>query len=323
MSIFLPKSYNLIDLQLTLTQSQMNFQKIRQNRKQFLSITSLQLEKFDALLPTFKQNWETFINNFALDGLPRVRPYVPTENEFLPSIEEKLFFILAYQKNASLQEFFAAAFNTDQATCNKYVHLFSPILDKSLIEYSPKRNIEDVNFTESRTYLVDATERAVQRDTYIQKEYYSGKKKRHTIKNMAICTTLGVLIFLSPTVFGRIHDKTLMNTFDITQKNITFYADLAFVSWCPSDEISVILPHKKPKNTKTEKRELTQDQKDFNKKHGAVRVRIENLFAHLKVMRILKDTIRNYKKGFKDLVIQTAASLYNFRKGFKIKNSTY
>lgn len=301
----------------------MNFQKIRQNHKQFLSITSLQLEKFDELLPLFKHHWENHINNFALDGLPRVRPYISPENEFLPTIEEKLFFILAYQKNASLQEFFAASFDTDQGTCNKWVHIFSPILDKSLSEYSPKRNIEDVSFSESGTYLADATERAVQRDTYIQKNYYSGKKKRHTIKNMAICTALGVLIFLSPTVFGRIHDKTLMNTYEITQKNLTFYVDLAFVSWNPSDGITVILPHKKPKNTKTEKRELSQEQKDFNRKHASIRVKIENLFAHLKVMRILKDTIRNYKEGFKDLVIQTAASLYNFRKGFKILNCTF
>ena len=140
---------------------------------------------------------------------------------------------------------------------------------------------------------------------------------------MAICTTLGALIFLSPTVFGRIYDKTLMESFKIPQKNITFYADLAFLSWNPDESIKVVLPHKKPRNTKTQKRELSQEQKDFNKIQGAVRVKIENLFAHLKVMRILKDTLRNYKEGFKDLVIQTAASLYNFRKGFKIFNCTF
>jgi hypothetical protein len=98
----------------------MNYQKIRQNHKQFLSITSLQLEKFDELLPLFECNWEAYINNFTLDGLPRVRPYIQAKNEFLPTIEEKLFFILAYQKNASLQEFFAASFDTDQAICNKW-----------------------------------------------------------------------------------------------------------------------------------------------------------------------------------------------------------
>jgi hypothetical protein len=123
-----------------------------------------------------------YINHFALDGLPSVHPYVADKNEFLPAVEEKLFFILAYQKNASppvrsvLQEFFAAAFDTDQATCNRWVHIFSPILDKSLSAYAPKRNIEEVNFTESNLYLADATERTIQRDTYHQKKYYSGKK---------------------------------------------------------------------------------------------------------------------------------------------------
>jgi hypothetical protein len=61
---------------------------------------------------------------------------------------------------------------------------------------------------------------------------------------MAICTVLGASVFLSPTVFGRIHDKTLMDSFDFTQKSITFYADLAFVSWNPNENIKVILPHK-------------------------------------------------------------------------------
>lgn len=297
----------------------MNYLKIRQNPKQFLSITSLSIEKFDELFPLFKQNWQDYIHHFALDGLPRVRPYTPCENEFLPLIEEKLFFILAYQKNAVLQEFFAACFDTEQAICNKWVHILSPILDKSLAAYTPKRNIEEVNFSQDSVYLADATERTVQRDTYQQNNYYSGKKKRHTIKNMAICTVLGALIFLSTTTYGRMHDKTLMETLTFTQKNITFYVDLAFLSWQPCSEIEVVLPYKKPKNTKKEKKELSLTQKQFNQNHARIRVTIENLFAHLKVMRIVKDTIRNYKKGFKDLVMQTAASLYNFRKGFNIQ----
>jgi DDE superfamily endonuclease len=301
----------------------MNYQKIRTNKKQFLSITSLTVEKFDELFPIFKINWEEFINNFALDGLPRVRVSVPSEKEFLPKIEEKLFFILAYQKNAALQEFFAASFDTDQANCNKYIHILSPILDKSLEDYKPKRKIEEVAFSELSTYVIDATERAVQRDTYHQEAFYSGKKKRHTVKNMAICSTLGALIFLSPTVVGKIHDKTLIETFEITKKNISFLADLAFLNWNPSENITVVLPHKKPRNTKKEKKELTQEQKEYNRKHSIRRVVVENVFARLKTMRILKDTIRNYKENFKDLVIQTAAALCNFRKSIKIKNCTF
>jgi len=293
-----------------------NYQNIRTNSKQFLSITSLSVTKFDELLPHFDQAWQAHITQFTLDGLPRVRPFEGIKDPF-GSSAQKLFFILAYQKNASLQEFFAAAFELNQSNCNKWIHLLSPILDKSLEAYCPKRNIEEVNFIEGEIYLTDATERPVQRDTYEQKNFFSGKKKRHTIKNIAFCSVLGTLLFLSPTFCGKIHDKKLVETYEITPKHISIYADLGFIGW-KMEDIEIVLPHKKHQNTKTEKRKLTQTQIDYNKAHAKTRVKIENLFAHLKVMRILKDTMRNYKQGFKDLVIQTAAALYNFRKGFKI-----
>ncbi len=41
-------------------------------------------------------------------------PMSPQKMNFSPLIEEKLFFILAYQKKASPQEFFAASFDTDK-----------------------------------------------------------------------------------------------------------------------------------------------------------------------------------------------------------------
>ena len=296
----------------------MNYTKIRGNEKQFLSITSLSVEKFDELLPRFEYCWEDYIHHYTLDGQPRVRPYVAVEGEFLPSIEEKLFFILAYQKNACLQEFFAASFDTEQSICNKWIHILSPILAQALLPNAPKRDTQDVNWQLEGSYLGDATERAVQRDTYNQKEYYSGKKKRHTIKNIAICTLCGTLLFLSPTLAGKIHDKKMMDDFEIEAENILLYLDLGFIGYKAGKEVNIILPHKKPKNTKTEKRYLTAEQKVHNKQLASIRVKIENVFSHVKTMRILKDTLRNHKKGFKDLIILTASALYNFRNGFVI-----
>ena len=75
-----------------------------------------------------------------------------------------------------MQEFFAAAFGLNQSVCNKWIHLLSPILDKSIEDYRPKRTIEDVNFEEGEIYLVDTTERSVQRDTYEQKSFFLGKR---------------------------------------------------------------------------------------------------------------------------------------------------
>lgn len=61
----------------------MNYHKIRQNPKQFLSITSLSVEKFDELLPRFQTCWEDYIHHYNLDGQPRVRPYIAPDNAFL------------------------------------------------------------------------------------------------------------------------------------------------------------------------------------------------------------------------------------------------
>jgi len=155
----------------------MNYHKIRENTTQFLSITSLSVEKFDELLPRFETCWDNYIHHYTLDGQPRVQAYIAPENEFLPSIEDKLFFILAYEKNACLQEFFAAAFDTEQAICNKWIHILSPILADSLASYAPQRDTQDIEWDEAEDYLGDATERPIQRDTYRQQDYYSGKKK--------------------------------------------------------------------------------------------------------------------------------------------------
>lgn len=80
----------------------MNYQKIRNNPKQFLSITSLSVTKFDELLPHFEQSWQSHITNFTLDGLKRVRPFKSIEDP--SSSAEKLFFILAYRSGEPSKE---------------------------------------------------------------------------------------------------------------------------------------------------------------------------------------------------------------------------
>lgn len=51
-------------------------------------------------------------------------------------------------------------------------------------------------------------------------------------------------------------------------------ADLGFKGWSP-ENIKLILPHKKPRNTKTEKKELTDEQKTFNRELSKKRVKVD------------------------------------------------
>jgi DDE superfamily endonuclease/Helix-turn-helix of DDE superfamily endonuclease len=287
------------------------YEKARNNPRQFKSLTSLSIEKFDILLPTFESKWESYIEKYNLDGTPRLRKYVPKNEKQLPTVGDKLFFLLFYKKTHSLQEVMAFQFDLDVSMVNKWIHILTPILNKSLEKYIPKANIEDVDFQIDEEYIIDGTERPIQRDTYDQETFYSGKKKAHTLKNALIVSTLGLIMWLGETHVGKVHDKPMVESLNFLTP-ITMLADLGFQGWKPQN-VKLILPHKKPRNTKTEKRDLTKDQKDFNKELSKNRVKVENVLAHIKILRIVKDKNRNYRFGFRENLMKTACGLYNFR----------
>ena len=74
--------------------------------------------------------------------------------------------------------------------------------------------------TQEQGLVVDVTERSIQGDAYEQKQYYSGKKKTHTVKYLVLCTTLDLIIFLGQTALGRIHDKRLAESIEFKKATL-------------------------------------------------------------------------------------------------------
>jgi hypothetical protein len=205
----------------------MNYEKTRLNLPRFQSLTSLRVSEFDELLQYFEANWLDFIERYNLDGTPRLRAYSPRNESQLPTVAHKLFFILLSQKNNTLQEFLAASFDLDTGMANKWIHILSPILEKSLRAFKAPSKIQEADFENDTTYLIDGIERQIQRDTYQQEDYYSGKKKTHTVKNLVITNLLGFIIWASPTTYGKVHDKTIAESYQMAS-NIILMADLGF-----------------------------------------------------------------------------------------------
>ncbi|TAE20008.1 MAG: hypothetical protein EAY72_00105 [Bacteroidetes bacterium] len=281
----------------------MDYLKIRQKPAQFKALTSLTIEEFDELAPLFEAQWLDFIQQYTLDGQRRSRRYKPVNETQLPTPAHKLFFVLIYEKTNPLQEYHAASFDIDVSMTNKWIHVLSPLLNKATQTWQASR--QEIMTTEQEL-VVDVTERPIQRGLYEQKQYYSGKKKTHTVKNLVLCTTLGLIVFLGQTALGRIHDKRLAEAI-VLKKGTRILADLGFLGWRPIGS-AVSLPHKKPKG-----KELTDAQKEANTAHSSRRVIVEHVFSSVKIMRIVKDRNRNYRFGYRDLVFQTACSLHNYR----------
>lgn len=151
---------------------------ILKDTKKLRALTSLLPEEFETLLVKFESKFESHIAKYKLDGSIRYNKYSPRSEKTLTTTAEKLFFILVYHKQNPTQEFLAFSFNLHQDMCAKWIKFLLPILEKSLHEYKAEEKPAKIDkvLQEGQTYLVDVTERPVQRDTYEQEEFYTGKK---------------------------------------------------------------------------------------------------------------------------------------------------
>ena len=114
----------------------MNYENIRTRPKQFLSVTSLFVEEFDYVLSSFSSKWRNYYRIHTIEGKKRKAPiFNPEKNtKTLTTIEEKLFFILVYLKNYSLQEMMAASFGFSQSQVSKWCKVLRPLLFDTLKE---------------------------------------------------------------------------------------------------------------------------------------------------------------------------------------------
>jgi hypothetical protein len=156
----------------------------------------------------------------------------------------------------------------------------------------------------------DGTERPIQRpkDPEEQDEYYSGKKKRHTLKNLLVINERGHIAFLSHTYEGKASEKGIAELAGYSlPAGSCLYQDKGFQGFCLPG-ITIFQPKKNPRGG-----ELTPPEQATNRRISSIRMRIERAIGGVKRDRIVKDTIRLLKDGIRDTVMETCCGLHNFR----------
>ena len=83
--------------------------------------------------------------------------------------------------------------------------------------------------------------------------------------------------------------------------------DLGFLAFT-LPEVEILMPTKKPRG-----QELTGEQQLANQALPHRRLRIEHMHSSVKRCRMVKDRIRLWKAGVRDLVIELCCALHNFR----------
>lgn len=298
----------------------MKYEQWIKNPSRFLAMTGYTIENFEKLLPYFIDSHDSYLSKHNLDGSRRsgFREYVIYKNSPLLTHTERLAFILSYLKLNPLQEAHADLFSMQQKQCNEFIHGLKTILDLTLCQLSMIPAITDAELQEKlvamgdeddKNLFHDGTEREIPRpvDEEAQSNNYSGKKKKHTVKNAIITTITCFVLFLSPTVNGKMHDKKIADTFYTIQKGFTLWQDTGYQGFKP-DGVDIKQPIKKPKG-----KELSDEQKEYNRLISQVRVRVEHAIGSIKRFRIVKDECRLRKNNFVYSILHTCAALHNFR----------
>ena len=285
--------------------------------KQFLSLTTLEVSEYELLLQSFQPRWERYYRSHTLEG--KYRKHLAKKehgNAVLQGTEQKLFFLLVYLKNSSLQEHQAAGFGISQSKVSRIAKTLLSILDQTLngMGLSPWRDGETLHRQlagqAEKVFSYDGTDRSIERnaDRGAQEEDFSGKHHGHKVKNLLLSDERQYVHYLSPTFPGSSHDKAIANEFPIClPPDSVLRQDLGFVGHAPLG-VLIEQPFKKPKNG-----ELAFAQKLYNKMPAAARVVVEHANSGIKRLKIVKDMIRIHDTDWRDTVMVIGCALHNLR----------
>jgi hypothetical protein len=288
----------------------MRYEEARKKPRVFRQLTGTTTEEFDKLNAAFAAAYDE-------DEQERGKPESPAGRKaVLLTCEDKLFFLLFYLRHYPTQEVLAFLFGISQGQANHWIHRLTPILKKALGDEKelPGRTTDDVRDLledcPELVFLIDGTDRPIRRpqDGERRRKDYSGKKKRHSKKNIVVTEmATGKVLGLGATQPGSKHDKACVDEENYSfPPGSTLFQDTGFQGYAPEGP-SIQQPTKKPRG-----KELSPEQKEENRKISRDRVLVEHSIGGVKVFHIVSTIFRNIKKGFDDLVMETVCGLFNF-----------
>jgi hypothetical protein len=261
----------------------------------FLSLFGLKVSQFEEIFEKAELLWEREV----------IKKYAGPGRLSKLGLREMILLLLLYYRHYVTQEFVGMLFGLHKANVCRIIKRLEPILLR--IMSLPQR--DKLTTEEIKDLIIDAAENQIERPKHDQDKYYSGKKKRHTVKTEIRVTKKGRITHVSKTVPGAIHDFKLLEEGEEIPPETRVLADSGYQGIRNIHEDSET-PKKKPKNG-----ELTKEEKEKNKILSKVRVIVENILGDIKTFRIMSDRYRNKRVRF-NLKFRIIAGIVNMKNGF-------
>jgi hypothetical protein len=228
----------------------LTYSTLQDRPREFLAATGLTHDEFARLLSAFAAAYAVrYPSDKTWQGKERQRQGGGGAKGVLPSMEDKLFFILVYQKTHPLQTMHGLQFDLRQPQTNYWIHHLLPVLQRALaaLGMAPQRDASRVATSPlalegAPDLAIDGTERRRQRPTNAaqQQEHDSGKKKTHTDKNILLVNAhTTTVVSLGPTVAGKKYDKKAADEEAIVYPtNATLDKDTGFQGYEPPEVLA-------------------------------------------------------------------------------------
>jgi hypothetical protein len=112
-----------------------SYEEVTQRAGSVQAMTGLTQPEFSALLLPFERAFLAYMEDHTIDGQPRTsRRYSTYDTSPLPTMADKLLFILTYLKQNPIQEVQGQLFGMSQANANKWIHLLHTVLNQALAQ---------------------------------------------------------------------------------------------------------------------------------------------------------------------------------------------
>src|SRR5512132_3365778 len=107
----------------------LRFTDLQSRPMEFLDFTSVTVEEFPQLVPPFEAAFHARMAAWRMDGKPRTaRRFTVYKNCPLPTLEDRLLFILVSLKTYALQVVHGRLFGMVQGKANQWIHVLLPVL---------------------------------------------------------------------------------------------------------------------------------------------------------------------------------------------------
>lgn len=295
------------------------YERLKRKPRHFQSFTGMPVHEFEKMFTGLEDAYDKFEQKRL--GSRRRQRALGAGRDFKHDLATRVMMCLIHLRLNLTVAVMGYLFDLDQANISRNLSQMRSFLNRHLPEPSrSKTGRKKINSLEElyRFYpglkaIVDGTEQPIQRpqDPEKQKTYYSGKKKRHTIKKQIVANQEGLILDISPAVEGKRHDFKLFKDHETLSQVIPQEVEvLADSGYQGAEKLAadrkISLPAKA-----TKLHPLTEAEKAANRALSKVRVRVEHVIGRLKCFRILSDRFR-HRLGSYDEIFSVVAGLVNF-----------